>query len=921
MRSRARERRTVTDERAIGARRLAASAAVLLALLLAPPASAKWARVSAVPTDSKPYVACPPGGPDRLQCQLIVDPPIKRAVRGPVPAGAVTAGPVQETSPALSGSGVGGGYSPADLRAAYDLPSDTAGAGQTIAIVDAYDDPNAEQDLATYRAEYGLGECTTENGCFRKVDQTGGTNFPAPNNIWATEISLDLDMVSAICPKCHLLLVEAKNDSRANLAAAEEQAAALGADEISNSFGGAGLKSPFASSYEHPGIPTTAAGGDEGYGTEFPADTPGVIAVGGTTLKPAANTRGWTETAWSEGGSGCGEEPKPIWQSDSGCPYRTANDIAAIGDPNTPVSVYDSYNAVGWRNLAGTSAATPIVAAAMALADDYTKSLPGAAALYLDAEQLGEGAFNDVVAGSNGNCLDYLCQAGPGYDGPTGLGTLDGTPQAQQTVAAQTGSASSITQTSATLSGTVNPAGEEVTYCRFEYGTSQAYGSSAGCKSLPGSGEAPVVVSALAKGLAQATTYHFRLVAAAGPAFAYGSDQTFTTSIPKPTVRTEPASSITYESATLAGSVNPNGWAVSDCRLEYGPTQSLGSSAPCVPSPGSGSSEVSVSALAAGLDGGTLYYFRISATNGGGPSYGALRELTTPPGPPRLVAEAPSDVTGSSATLHGTVSAHGQTVGACAFEYEAIEPFVHGGRTTPCSPPSIPSNGSVSVAAPASGLFEGITYSLWLRLTTTMGDQFLGAPTEFTVPPVPTGPRPTVTKISAKKGPAAGGTSVTITGTHLAEATSVWFGATKAASFTGGSDSSITAVTPASSSGKAMVRVTTASGGTSFGATKANFTFDAPTITSVSPGSGPVHGGTTVTVSGSGFATGGPGTGETTLFAFGKVGATGNCSSSVLCTVVSPDSGQGKTKSVAVRAVVGKASKKTPADVFTYTAG
>ena len=596
MRLRAPERGTGKGGRAICARGAAVLATALVALVAAPAASANWAHVSAVPTDSKPYLACPHGGA-RLQCQLIVDPPIKRAVRGPVPAGAVTAGPVQETSPALSGSGVGGGYSPADLRSAYDLPSETGGAGQTVAIVDAFDDPNAEQDLATYRSEYGLGECTAGNGCFRKVDQTGGTSYPAPNSQWATEISLDLDMVSAICPKCHLLLVEANNNSRANLAAAENEAAALEATEISNSFGGEGLTSHFASSYEHPGIPTTAAGGDEGYGTEFPADTPGVIAVGGTTLRPGSNARGWTETAWSETGSGCSEEPKPAWQSDTGCAYRTANDISAVGDPNTPVSVYDSYNANGWRNLAGTSAATPIIAAAMALADSYTKSLPGADALYLEADQLGEGAFNDVVSGSNGSCLDYLCQTGPGYDGPTGLGTPNGAPEAHPTVGVVTGAASSITQSSATLSGTVNPEGEEVTSCRFEYGATEAYGSSIPCTSLPGSGHDPVLVSASATGLSTGTSYHFRLVAEAAIGASYGIDQTFTTVRPKPTVQTGSASSITYESARLGGSVNPNGSPVTDCRLEYGPTPSLGSFAPCEPSPGSGASYVAVTGI------------------------------------------------------------------------------------------------------------------------------------------------------------------------------------------------------------------------------------------------------------------------------------------------------------------------------------
>src|SRR5213079_2813892 len=125
------------------------------------------------------------------------------------------------------------GYHPSDLQSAYNLPSATGGSGQTVAIVDAYDDPTAEADLGVYRAQFGLGACTTANGCFRKVDQNGGTNYPRANGGWAQEISLDLDMVSAVCPNCKILLVEATSNSFANLAAAVDRAAILGANAIS----------------------------------------------------------------------------------------------------------------------------------------------------------------------------------------------------------------------------------------------------------------------------------------------------------------------------------------------------------------------------------------------------------------------------------------------------------------------------------------------------------------------------------------------------------------------------------------------------------------------------------------------------------------------------------------------------------------
>ncbi len=170
-----------------------------------------------------------------------------------------------------------------------------------MAVVDAYDDPSAETDLAHYRSEYGLPECTAKDGCLRKVDEDGGAKYPAGNRSWAKEISLDLDMVSAICPNCHVLLVEASSNEASHLAAAETRAAELGATEISNSFA---QETPpetheQAEAYDHPGTPTTASGGDHGYGVVWPAANPNVIAVGGTTLKPSGGRSGWSETVWS----------------------------------------------------------------------------------------------------------------------------------------------------------------------------------------------------------------------------------------------------------------------------------------------------------------------------------------------------------------------------------------------------------------------------------------------------------------------------------------------------------------------------------------------------------------------------------------------------------------------------------------------
>jgi hypothetical protein len=352
------------------------------------------------------------------------------------------------TSPYAHGSGVGGGLDPADLRSAYDLPSQSTGSGQTVGIVDAFNDPKAESDLATYRSHYGLPACTTANGCFKKVNQTGGTTYPnSTSSIWAVEISLDVDMVSAACPNCHILLVEATNDEFANLAAAEDEAVTLGATEVDDSWGGPEFsgETQYDSYFDHPGVPITVAAGDTGDVVTYPAASPYVIAVGGTNLEPAKNARGWTETVWGgegkEGtGSGCSAyEPKPPWQTDPGCAKRTDNDVAAVaGTGGTAVSVVDSYEDAGneinskedpgWILVGGTSAASALMSGIMALTNEYTRSFPGAEALYEEAAQNGTGVLDDVLSGHNGTCGNYLCEAGPGYNGPTGLGSPWGAP-------------------------------------------------------------------------------------------------------------------------------------------------------------------------------------------------------------------------------------------------------------------------------------------------------------------------------------------------------------------------------------------------------------------------------------------------------------------------------------------------------------
>ena len=401
--------------------RLRAGLAALAAavLTLAPTTADAATSHNAAPPTSNVRDVCGPATPGHARCfaELRTDVHGGTGVRGlAAKTGAATALPK--------------GLSPADLRSAYKLPA-TGGASQTVAIVDAGDDATAEADLAVYRTTYGLPACTTANGCFHKVNQTGAA-APLPyDQNWGVEIALDLDMVSAACSQCHILLVEANSASEPDLAASVDEAATLGATEVSNSYGfdESGATVPFAKDYAHPGVAILASSGDDGYGIpEAPAAYPTVIAVGATTLTKATNARGWTESALNRGGSGCSAWfAKPAWQTDPNCPGRMISDVAADGDPNTAPAIYatsDGFN--GWGEVGGTSVSTPFIAGVIAVAGNPGK-FPNASALYAPAAKAG---LNDITTGSNVyklNCGgDYQCNAKPGYDGPTGMGTPNG---------------------------------------------------------------------------------------------------------------------------------------------------------------------------------------------------------------------------------------------------------------------------------------------------------------------------------------------------------------------------------------------------------------------------------------------------------------------------------------------------------------
>ena len=318
-------------------------------------------------------------------------------------------GPIQPNTP--------GGYAPSDLQTAYGLTSDSKnnGSDQTVAVVDAYDDPNAASDLNVYRSEFGLPACTLANGCFTQQKYTSQTNGG-----WAGEESVDVDMVSAICPNCKILLVEAASPSMADLSAAERYATSH-ADYVTNSWGGDEGSTAYDADYTGTCAVITAASGDNGYNAtaQWPAILPSVIGVGGTSLTSIGPR---VETAWKQSGSGCSKVyDKPSYQAalKTGCSMRAESDVSADADPHTGVAVYDTFDQRGWVVFGGTSVAAPIVASTFAL-DAATRS-SGADTMYAHTS-----GFNDVIAGTNGTCGAPLCVAGNGWDGPTGLGTPNG---------------------------------------------------------------------------------------------------------------------------------------------------------------------------------------------------------------------------------------------------------------------------------------------------------------------------------------------------------------------------------------------------------------------------------------------------------------------------------------------------------------
>lgn len=328
------------------------------------------------------------------------------------------------------------GLSPADIRDAYKLPAGATGAGMTVGIVVAYDAPTAEADLVHYRAQFGLPALA--DGQFKKIDQNGGTNYPAPDSGWAGEAALDVDAITSVAPAANIVLVVANTPNFDDLGQAVNAAVAAGAEVVNNSYGTNYTSAPGSGEdssllpvqdeyYNHPGVAIVASTGDSDYGVAFPASSSDVTAVGGTSLVKDSSPSGWTESVWHNQyggpGSGCSIVfDKPAFRTDTGCSKRSLADVTAVADPVTGLSVYYTYAGDQWSQYGGTSLSTPLISGMYGLggkpaADSHPNSYPYAKT----------SALFDVTTGSNGTCTPaYYCTAGAGYDGPTGLGTPNG---------------------------------------------------------------------------------------------------------------------------------------------------------------------------------------------------------------------------------------------------------------------------------------------------------------------------------------------------------------------------------------------------------------------------------------------------------------------------------------------------------------
>jgi hypothetical protein len=731
--------------------------------------------LSAVPSASHPYAACAPQPAGVASCQTVI-----------VPAGARLDSMAATVAPADNGID-GTGLAPADLQAAYKLPSSTAGSGQTVALVDAYNDPTAESDLAAYRSAYGLPSCTTAGGCFDKVNQTGGKSYPpqptAEQGGWPIEESLDLDMVSAICPNCHIMLVEANSASIEDLGAAVNEAVKLGATEVSNSYGSFEYEGETASDkdYTHPGVPITVASGDYEYDNEqygaarpsYPASSPDVIAVGGTNLVEASNSRGWNETVWSRSGSGCSLfEPKPSYQTDSGCSKRTTNDVAAAAES---ISIYDTSGVQGetlggWFTVGGTSAATPIIAAYEALSGSETRT-EGAAAFYKHTS-----SFFPVTSGSNGSCKgSYLCTGGAGYRGPTGVGTPDGV------ISSSSSSPTlSVTSVSPSEGPTAGATAVTIKGSGFVKGASVEIGGKAGSVTVHSETEITAKTVAGSAGSDEVVVTDTNGTSSGGPSFTYVAP-------PKPAV-----SSVSPSEGTTLGGTSVT---IKGSGFVSGSTVTIGARATSVDVVSATEITAKAPAEAAGSD--EVVVTNKNGTSTGGPSF----TFIAPP-PPSVSAIDPAEgytLGGTQVTITGTEFLSGSSVTIGGTKASAVK-VISATEITAKTPAHAAGSAEVSVTNKAGTSSDGPSFSY---LTT---------------------PKPAVSSIVPAEGSTSGGTLVTIKGSNFWAGTTVKIGS-RALAVTVVSETEITAKTPSHAAGSQEVVVSAKNGSSAEGPA---FTYHTP---------------------------------------------------------------------------------------------
>jgi hypothetical protein len=669
------------------------------------------------------------------------------------------------------GEGPEGGFGPEELREAYGLP-EHGGKGITVAIVDDIGDPEAEYDLARYREEFDLPPCTKGDGCFHQVNEEGRETKPRYGS-WSGEIALDMDMVSAGCPECNILLLEGQG--RQGRMTAIATAVAMGADVVTNSWNFGFEEGNPANSeaclvgtcvtaseqheadeeLEFPGVPILFSGGDYGYAVRFPASSPDVVSVGGTALsRDPEEPRGWHEETWFNpsygvddkgrgGGGGCAvNEPKPTWETDPTCAGRVDNDVAAVADPATPVASYSVYT--GWRLVGGTSASAPFVAGVEGLSSAGSRKA-GAAAFW--SAKAADSLF-DVSEGRTGECTPpaadgYWCTAGVGYDAPTGWGTPDGPLELPSPPLVVTDPASSVSPRTAALDGRVDD--EEVpggTNCSFQVTSTSDASFSKPLAEVPcepdpvEAGAAEATVEATATGLSPHTTYLFRAVgtnADGGP--VYGQSRSFITPPEPPRVSIEAAVGITRDEADLRANVDnegaPDGTA---CFFEVttadDPKFQAPQTLPCEPGTVTGESAEQVGAKLTGLEQNSSYLYRVVVSSvGGAPPPSPSLELTTLPEPPLAITEGVTSITSSAARFFGVVNDEGDADGsACRFEVAAIadREFEFPLATIPCDEETVLGERAVEVAASVSGLKPETDYRYRVEATnrggTTFGD-------------------------------------------------------------------------------------------------------------------------------------------------------------------------------------------------------